>query len=225
MRPEWAPHLERTTASPIRRTAGTPCIAVARYFNTSRFFSVRRLAMLTLMKQEVCHYNILYIIPHYTYSHSVLMLFTTLIEFAVVRSRTTATGSQEKKTSSDREDPCAGLASQRDVSRSVKFSDDCSAPTAGWEMFVGVRHSFFRSYTSIIGLMTRCRIFLHLLVTEERHRVKSLQKRALARDQRQCKGFRHPTRTSRQLDKSKQVPRSLRRNRPHSTAYSTFHRI
>ena len=90
--------------------------------------------------------------------------------------------------------------SQRDVSRGVKFSDDGSAPTAGWEILVGIRHSFFRSYTSTIGLMTHCRIFLHFLVTQECHRVKALQKRALVRDKRQCKGFRHPARTSRQLD-------------------------
>ena len=116
-----------------------------------------------------------------------------------MRYLTTATGSQEEKTESVCEDPCTGLESQRDVSRRVKFSDDGSAPTAGWEIFVDVRHSFFGSYTSTIGLMTHCRIFLHFSVTEECRRVKSLQKRALVRDKRQCKDFRHPARPSRQL--------------------------
>jgi len=171
MRPERAPHLERTTASPIRKTAGTHCIAVARYFNTSRFFRVRCLAIRMLMKQKACHYNILYIILHYTCFHSALMLFTPRIECAVVRYLITATGKQKKKTYSVREDPCAGLESQRDVSRSVKFSDDCSAPTAGWEICVGIRRSFFRSCTSTIGSMSHCRIFLHFWVTQECHRV------------------------------------------------------
>ena len=155
--------------------------------------------MLTLMKQEACQYNILYIIPCYTYFPSAWLLFTPLIELAVVRYLTAATGSQKKKTSSDREDPGASRESQRDVSRSVKFSDACAAPTAGGERLEGLRYSFFRSYASPIGLMTDCRIFLHFWVTQECHRVKSLQKRALVRDERQCKGFRHPARTSRQL--------------------------